>query len=331
MGKIRIGILGAGRIVPNALVTPDHPEFTLQVLAARDPARAANFARINGVAHVAPDYESVLERADVDLVYITLPNALHKPWAIAALEKGKPVLCEKPFALDEGEARAMVAAGRAAQCALIEGYHHRFHRVMVRAREIVRSGELGPLRRCEAMFEITTPYTPVQPRWQAALGGGALMDLGCYPLYALRLLSGEEPQVTAAQCELAHGVDAATWADLRFPGGATGRIACRLASSMAVQSIRLRGEKGSLAIDGFVTPQNGCRFTVTANGVTREEPVDGPSTFYMQLSHVADVLLRGAAPLTGGEDAIAQMRAIEAIYAKAGFIPFNREDGDHEQ
>jgi predicted dehydrogenase len=324
MGKIRIGILGASRIVPGALVAPAHPEFTLQVLAARDPARAKGFAQANGIAHVAPDYDALLARDDVDLVYVALCNALHKPWTIAALERGKPVLCEKPFALDAAQARAMVAASRTAGRALIEGYHHRFHQVMTRAVEIVRAGELGPILHSEAVFEITTPYTPTQPRWQAMLGGGALMDLGCYPLYALRLLIGEEPQVVAAHCELAHGVDAATRADLHFPGGATGRIACRLGSDRAIQSLHLRGEKGSLAIDGFVTPQAGCRFTVTTNGVTREEPVDGPSTFYMQLSHVADVLLRGAVPLTGGADAIAQMTAIEAIYAKAGFIPFGR-------
>jgi len=324
MTKIRVGILGAGRIIPNALVTPAHPEFTLQALGARDPVRGADFARANGIAHVAADYDSLIARDDVDLVYIALPNSLHAPWSIAALKAGKPVLCEKPFALDAAEARVMVAASAAAGLPLIEAYHHRFHRVMLRAAEIVRSGELGRLIHAEAAFEITTPYTPEQPRWHAELGGGALMDLGCYPLYALRMLLGEEPGVSAAHCTLEHGIDAATEADLIFPGGATGHIGCRLGSPQAVQSIRLRGERGTLALDGFVVPQNGCRFTVTSNGVTREEPVDGPSTFYMQLSHVADVLLRGATPLTGGADAIAQMTAIEAIYAKTGFIPFGR-------
>jgi predicted dehydrogenase len=324
MTKIRVGILGAGRIIPNALVTPDHPEFTLQAVGARDPVRAQAFATTNGIAHVAPDYDSLIARDDVDLVYIALPNNLHAPWSIAALKAGKPVLCEKPFALDTAEARTMVAASEAAGLPLIEAYHHRFHRVMLRAAQIVRSGELGRLLHAEGIFEITTPYTPEQPRWHAELGGGALMDLGCYPLYALRMLLGEEPEPRAAHCELQHGIDAATEADLIFPGGATGHIECRLGSSRAVQSIRLRGEKGTLALDGFVVPQTGCCFTVTINGVTREEPVDGPSTFYMQLSHVADVLLRGAKPLTGGADAIAQMTAIEAIYAKANFIPFGR-------
>ena len=324
MSEIRVGILGAGRIIPNALVTPAHPEFTLQALGARDPLRAERFAAANGIAHVAPDYDALIARDDVDLVYIALPNSLHAPWSIAALKAGKPVLCEKPFALDAAEARRMVAAGEVAGRPLIEAYHHRFHRVMLRAAEIVRSGELGRLIHAEGIFEITTPYTPLQPRWHAELGGGALMDLGCYPLYALRMLLGEEPQAVTAHCELQHGVDAATQADLIFPGGTTARIGCRLGSPQAVQSIRLHGEKGTLALDGFVVPQNGCRFTVTVNGVTREEPVDGPSTFYMQLSHVADVLLRGATPLTGGADAIAQMTAIEAIYARSGFTPFGR-------
>jgi predicted dehydrogenase len=324
MGKIRVGILGAGRIIPNALVTPAHPEFTLQALAARDPVRAESFAAANGIAHVAADYDSLIARGDVDLVYIALPNSLHAPWSIAALKAGKPVLCEKPFAMDAAEARLMVAASEAAGLPLIEAYHHRFHRVMLRAREIVRSGELGRLLHADAVFEITTPYTEQQPRWHAELGGGALMDLGCYPLYALRMLLDEEPSPISAHCELQHGIDAATEAELLFPSGATGHIGCRLGSATAIQSIRLRGEKGTLELDGFVVPQNGCRFTVTSNGVTREEPVDGPSTFYMQLSHVANVLLRGAKPLTGGADAIAQMTAIEAIYAKAGFNPFGR-------
>ena len=202
---------------------------------------------------------------------------------------------------------------------LIEAFHYRFHRVMRDAVRAVRAGAIGRVVRGEAQFEVAIARTPGELRWSAAQGGGGLMDLGCYPLHALRSLLGEEPRVSSAQATFEDGVDSTLSAELAFPSGATGRIECSMIPERPQAWLRLQGEQGSLEIINFLAPQRGCRFSITgADGAAKAQPTEGSSTYAAQLDHVGDVLAGTAEPLTGGADAVANMRAIDAIYAAAG-------------
>jgi predicted dehydrogenase len=322
MKPIRIGILGAAKIAPKAVIDParDNPEFQVVAVAARDKDRAKTFAAKHGVPHVSDGYSELIARSDIDLVYVALPQAAHKLWSIAAAKAGKAVLCEKPFAMNAAEARAMVSAAAEAKQPLIEAFHNRFHRLMRRGVEIVTSGELGRLVEAETVFDVPIPYRPGELRWTVSQGGGgALMDLGCYCIHALRTLAACEPKVVSARCTLEHGVDASTQAELLFSNGMTAKLHASMKPTTVTATLRLKGEKGSLEMVNFVAPQNGGRLTVEAGGKTRIEPVEGPSTYDAQLAHVGDVLLRGAPLLTGGADAVANMECIDAIYAAAGF------------
>jgi predicted dehydrogenase len=321
MQTIRIGILGAARIAPKAAVLParGNPEFQIAAVAARDKARAGAFAAENGIPAVADSYAALVARDDIDLVYVALPTNTHMKWSIAALKAGKAVLCEKPFAMNTGQALIMAANAAAAGRPLIEAFHNRFHTVMWRAIEIVRSGEMGRLVDAEAVFDAPIPYKPTELRWSPVLGGGgALMDLGCYCVHALRTITGEEPKVVRAQCAIEHGVDAETAAELAFSGGLMARMRTSMKKPFSA-TLTMKGEKGSLSISNFLAPQMGCTFTVESGGKTREEPTAGPATYDAQLAHVGDVLLRGAKPLTGGDDAIANMACIDAIYQAGGY------------
>jgi len=319
MRTVRVGILGAAKIAPKALIAParDNPEFRVVAVAARDKGRAKIFAEENGIPFVADGYSALIARDDIDLVYNALPPAGHLPWSIEAVKSGKAVLCEKPFSLTASQARMMVSAAAEAKQPLIEAFHYRFHKILRRAFAIAASGELGQLIDAEAMFDAPIAYRPNELRWIVTQGGGALMDLGCYCVHALRTLAGE-PKIKRATCTVEHGVDAVTRADLVFPNGMTARLGTSMKAEFRA-TLRVMGEKGSLDISNFLAPQMGCRFTVKIDGKSREEPVEGPSTYAAQLAHVGDVLLRGAVPLTGGTDAIANMACIEAIYAAAGF------------
>ena len=321
MKIVRVGILGAAKIAPKAVLVPakDNPEFKIVAVASRDKERAKAYAAANNIPFVSDGYSELVGRDDVDLVYNALPPAGHMAWSIAALKAGKAVLCEKPFAITTAQARNMVAAAETAKRPLIEAFHNRFHRVMRRAAEIVASGELGWLVEAEAVFDTPIPYRPNELRWTVAQGGGALMDLGCYCLHALRTLTASEPKITGANCTVAHGVDETTIADLLFSNGMTAKLHTSMNAPAFKATLWLKGENGRLEISNYLAPQMGCRFTVEAGGKTREEPTGGPSTYEAQLAHVGDVLLRGAKPLTGGADAIANMACIEAIYAAAGF------------
>jgi len=172
---LRIGLLGASRIAPGAVIKPaaERDDVTITAVAARDPARAAEYAGTHGIAAIAEDYAALIARDDVDMVYNGLPPSGHLEWTLRALDAGKAVLCEKPFAMNADEARTMVDAAAKAGLPLIEAFHYRYHTVMRQAVDMVRSGALGTLHRGYAMFDAPIRKTPDELRWRRDLGGGA--------------------------------------------------------------------------------------------------------------------------------------------------------------
>ena len=316
---IRIGILGAAKIAPAALIGPvrERTDALVTCVAARDPDRARRYADEHAIAHVAQDYAALVARDDLDLVYVALPASGHAEWSIKALEAGKAVLCEKPFAMNAAEARAMVAAGEAAGRPLIEAYHYRFHPVMTETVRLIGEGAIGRLLGAEADFNVPIAFQPTELRWLPETGGGALMDLGCYPLHTLRSAVGEEPVITRAAMVMSRGVDETTEADLAFPGGVTATLKTSMAPGGFSARLFLRGETGAIDIRNFVAPQLGCRMTLTRGGQATDLPIDPRPTYAWQFDHVMEVLAGRAAPLTGGADAVATMEAMDAIRAAA--------------
>lgn len=319
-GPTRIGLLGASRIARTAVIPPamGNPHFVVAAVAARDPERARAYAADHDIAHVADDYEALVRRDDLDVIYNALPPAGHKRWTIAALQAGKTVLCEKPFARDAGEARDMVEAAETNGGLLLEAFHYRFHNVVRAAVALAHEGALGQLKTAEAVFEAPIPRTPGELRWSAEQGGGALMDLGTYTVHALRSVIGTEPVVTGATGVFEGGVDAAMRADLQFPGGVEGVIACSMTAAAPRATLTLAGSRGTMEIVNFLAPQLGCRFTTVIDGQERKHGVEGPSTYAAQLSHLHEVMAGKVKPLTGGADAVANMSVVDAIYRAAG-------------
>lgn len=318
---MRIGLLGASKIGIHAIIKPARrrDDVTVAAVAARDPQRARRYARKYSIAHVAASYQDLIQRDDLDLIYVGLPQSAHCEWTLKSLAAGKPVLCEKPFALNASQAEQMVDCARKNGLLLMEAFHYRFHAVMRRMVDVVRSGQLGQLTKAYALFEAGSPYDPDELRWNPKLGGGALMDTGCYTVHALRTLIGREPRVVTADCEWRHGVDVNTHADLDFADGLVARISCSLDTPRPIYAkINLTGDQGSLTVEGFPLPQFGCTWRLeTDHGVDTAVP-EGVPTYEAQLAYVADVCLQAEQPLTGGDDAINNMRVIDSIYAKAG-------------
>ena len=316
----RIGLLGASKIARGAVIAParNNPDFEVVAVGARDAGRARAYADEHGIASVAGSYAELVARDDVDVIYNALPPAGHAEWTIAALEAGKTVLCEKPFAMNAAEARQMVDAAARTGRLLVEAFHYRFHNVIRRAEALTKGGALGRLTRATAEFKGTIPRSPDELRWRRELGGGGLMDLGCYPTHALRTLLGAEPQVLSAEATFEDGVDVDLSARLAFPGGVEASLACAMVAPGFSAPLRIEGERGSLEIINYLAPQMGCRFTTTIDGETETQATDGPRTYEAQLIHLGEVLAGRAQPLTGGADAVANMTTIDAIYAAAG-------------
>lgn len=299
-----------------ALIEPAQLRDDVRVVtvAARDPDRAQAFADQHGLADASPDYGALVKRGDIDLIYVALPPDLHCRWTIAALDAGKAVLCEKPFALDAGEARSMVDAADRNGAILIEGFHYRFHALMRKAIAVVRDGRIGDSIRARASVNYPIPKREGEPRWSSAHGGGAIMDLGCYGLHALRTLLGAEPEILSARSRWERGVDAMTEARLRF-GDLEAELSAAMDPAEPFTEIIVEGTRGHLRINGFVLPHRSGRLRVTSDGETQELPIEGLSSYAAQLDHVVEVVRGREAQLTGGEDAVANMRAIDSIRA----------------
>jgi len=320
MDHLRLGILGAARIAPTAVIRPARsvPEVTVAAVAARDPERAQRFAKKHGVPVAHSSYDALLEDPDIDAVYNPLPNALHAAWTLRALEAGKHVLCEKPFTSNEEEAQTVADAAVASGLAVVEAFHYRYHPLAERMRTIAQE-ELGEIRSVRTWMCFPLPrFSDI--RYDYALGGGALMDAGCYALNCLRLLGPGEPEVVSARALLrGQNVDRAMTAELRFPTGATGRLDTSMWSRQLLRlAAHVKGERGSMHVTNFVLPHAFHRLSVTVDGKRRREKVNGEPTYTIQLREFAGAVLRGEPVRTPPSDAVVNMRLIDDIYRAAG-------------
>ena len=321
---LRIGILGAARIAELAIVKPAHATGTrLVTVAARDRRRAEAFAAEHGVERTTDSYAAVLADPEVEVVYNPLPNALHGPWNLAAVEAGKHVLSEKPFASTAEEAAEVRAAAQEAGVTVVEGFHYLFHPVMQRLFALLGSGELGELQRVDALIAMPEPDDG-DPRWSFDLAGGALMDLGCYGLHAHRTLgrwAGGEPELVDARAKEragAPGVDEWLEADLRFPSGATGAVRCSMAHPRFEMTLHVTGSRGEATVQDFVQPHKDDRVLIRTGSDTRTEHLGTRSSYIYQLEALIDAL-RGGPPMpTGADDAVATARLIDGCYRAAG-------------
>lgn len=316
---MRIGVLGAARITPTALIKParGNAEVVVAAVAARDVSRAQAFAAKHGIARVHDSYEALLADPDLDAVYNPLPIGLHGRWTRAALDAGKHVLCEKPFTANAAEAREVAALAATSDRVVMEAFHYRYHPCAVRVEEIIASEELGKLERVDAEWCFWMPKLS-HNRYNYALAGGALMDLGCYAVDMVRRFGGSTPDVVAARAKLrGPNVDRAMTAELRFAGGHTGRIHCSMWSTAPPRlSVKVVGDRGELRLNPLIPFQ---RFSVRSTAGKRVENFTaGRSTYGHQLDAFAAAVLRGEPVKTTPEEAIENMTVIDAAYRAAG-------------
>jgi predicted dehydrogenase len=321
MERLRIGTLGAARIAPAALVRPARavPEVEVYSVAARDPAKARQFAARHGVARVHDSYDELLADPAVDAVYNPLPNSLHADWTIKALEAGKHVLCEKPFTANADEAEAVAAVAASSGKVVMEAFHWRYHPLAARMQELAGSGVLGEVHRVEAVMCVPLPMRN-DIRYRFDLAGGAAMDVGCYAIHQVRFLARAEPTVAAARVRTVRPeIDRWMQAELEFDDGRTGRITCSLWSAALLKlAIRVSGDQGVMTVLNPTQPHLFNRVTVRARGGTTKERVRGRPTYEYQLRAFADAVRRGGPVLTPPSDSIATMRVIDAAYEAAG-------------
>jgi predicted dehydrogenase len=318
---LRIGVLGAARIAPLALIKPakDNADVVVAAVAARDGSRARAFAAKHGIARVHESYGALIADPDLDAVYNPLPNGLHGKWTRAAVAAGKHVLCEKPFSANAAEAREIADLAAKSDRVVMEAFHYRYHPLALRTEQIIASGELGKLERVEAALCFPLPkFSDI--RYNYSLAGGAMMDAGCYAVHMARTFGGSTPEVVSAQAKLRDPqVDRAMTAELRFAEGHTGRVRCSMWSSRLLEiTAHVVGERGEVRLFNPVTPQFFHRLSIRSSDGKRVERFPRRPSYAYQLDAFAGAVLRGEPVKTTPADAVENMTVIDAIYRTAG-------------
>ena len=319
--SLRVGILGAAGIAPAAIIAPASRRGDVEILAvaSRSASGAAAYAERFGIPRSYGSYAELVADDDIDLVYVALPPSSHAEWTIAALEAGRHVLCEKPSAMNATQARRMADAAERTGRRFIEAFHDRYHPLTEHLLEVVGSGRLGAIRHITGTFRASNPFDPESIRHDPALGGGALMDLGCYPAHWLRSLGGEPRVVSAVATLNPMGADLSMLAQLEFASGATGTLDASMDDPTLTQRVEIVGERGSITADGMLFPSKGHSVVEVIDGIRRVSTVAGQETYDHQLAAIVDALASGAELPTEGADAVATMTLIDAVYAAAGF------------
>ncbi len=313
---LRWGILStasAARPIVRAARAVDGAEVV--AVASRDLRRAEAFGAEHGIPRAHGSYEALLEDPEVEAVYVPLPNALHVPWSIRALEAGKHVLCEKPLARRPADVEAAFDAAERAGRVLMEGMMWRLHPRVEALGRLAREA-VGEPRTVRATFRFTLPDGP-NVRRDPELDGGALMDVGCYCVSALRLLCGEPERVSADAVTGPTGVDERVVATLRFPGDVLGTLDCAMDAPQHA-SLELTGTAARLLVaDPWPVPG---RVTIDSAADTDRVVAAADSSldpFVVELREFGDAVRERREPRLGRTDAVAQARVLDALRRSA--------------
>ncbi len=337
MSRLRWGIIGPGSIAREfAGAMAGSPTSELVAVASRNPERPGLAEAFSG-ARVLGGYETLLSEPDVDAIYIAVPHTLHAEWAIKALEAGKHVLCEKPMALNAGQAERMVAAAQRAGKFLGEAFMYRLHPMTAKIAELVRSGIIGEVRLIQANFGIQMEeFGPDFLLYRHETGGGGILDVGCYTVSMARFIAGAaagtpflDPVSVEGAARLGRtGVDEWAGALLRFDNGVIAQLSCAI--SVALDNmLRIHGETGWIDVHEFWSAGGGRgdgqgRIHIVREDGPRETIITPGSNglYTYEIEAVGAAIAAGrqefSTPGMGWADTLGNMRVLDKWRADAG-------------
>lgn len=311
---LRLGLLSTARI-NDEILEGAAPSDAVEVVAvgSRDRARAEKYAAQKGIPRAHGSYEQLLADPDVDAIYNSLPNSMHVPWTLRALEAGKHVLCEKPMDRRPAEVERAFDAADAAGLIVMEAFMYRHHPQTQKLRELVAGGSIGDVLKIRSHFTFLLEDES-DLRMRPELDGGSLMDLGCYCVSASRLIAGEPESVEGSQVLTRTGVDQRFSGKLRFAGGIEAEFECGFDAPRSSR-LEIEGTDGSALVRDF----QGCSepIELRRNCKTARIEVEDANRYRLQLENFAGAIAGTEAPLLGRADAVGQARTIEALYRSA--------------
>jgi predicted dehydrogenase len=313
---LRLGLLSTGRINREILRAAASTErVDVVAVGSRERGRAEAYAREHGIPRAHGSYESLLADAEVDAVYVSVPNGLHHEWSLRALEAGKHVLCEKPYSRRPAEVEHAFAVAERAELVLMEAFMYRHHPQMAIASSLVETGAIGAVRLLRSTFTFRIG-SEQDVRLRAELDGGALMDVGCYCVSGSRLLAGEPQRVLGESVVGPTEVDVAFVGTLRFPDDVVAHFDVSFRAPRAQELVAV-GEEATLVVRAPWRADWGVGVEIVRNEATEHIAVPEADSYRLQLDNLADAAEGVAPPLLGRGDALAQARAIDALYRSA--------------
>jgi D-xylose 1-dehydrogenase (NADP+, D-xylono-1,5-lactone-forming) len=311
VGLTRWGLLSTAAI-NDAILEGIRRSDVAEVVAvsSRDRERAEAYARERGIGRPYGNYDELLADPDVDVVYVALPNALHVEWAIRALEAGKHVLCEKPLSVDPREVeRAFDAADRAGRL-LMEGFMWRHQPQAKKLAELAHDGTIGEVRLARAQFSFTLTRDD-DVRWLGDLGGGSLLDVGCYCVNALRLVAGEPTNVLAQRVLAPGGADKRFTATLAFESGALGHFDCGFDMPMR-REVEVVGSEGVLFLEPAFGSDEGV-LRLRRSDVVEEIELPATHRYQLEVENFSRAARGEEPPLLDRAESVAQAWALAAL------------------
>ena len=300
------------KLIPGAQASP---RVDLIAVASRDQRRAEEYAREWEIERAYGSYDALLADADVEAVYVSLPNTMHCEWSIRALEAGKHVLCEKPMSRHPDEVETAFAAAERAGRHLSEAFMYRHNPQTKRLRQLLDDGAVGDVRLIRTAFSYSL-YDPDNIRLRTDLEGGALMDVGCYCVSGARLAAGGEPLSAYGQARIGEtGTDWVFTGSLRFDGDVLAIFDCGTALPER-DELEVIGSEGSLFLDDpwhCTVPV----IEVRRDGEVERIELERADSYRLELENVSDAIDGKAELLLGRDDAVGQARALEALHRSA--------------
>jgi len=327
--KLRFGILGTGNIAKQfATGVTKSTLTTLTAVGSRTSAAAEAFAKKYGIASAHGSYEALLADSSVDAIYVSLPNNMHHEWTINALRAGKHVLCEKPIATTAAEAEEMFDVAERSGRMLVEAFMYRAHPQTLAAVKAVRDGAIGKVRVIRTSFCYRTRKIEGNIRFDSALAGGALMDIGCYCLDFSRLIAGGEPTGVSAEGLIgSQGVDTLVSGSLKFGDDCVANFVCGMIAQ-ADNAALICGEDGWIRIPVPWKPTGQCGFTIERqtppkqDGAATSRPpleridlVEPRDVYGIEADAFANTVINSAAPFMSRSDSLGTMRLLERVGA----------------
>jgi xylose dehydrogenase (NAD/NADP) len=317
--KLRWGILGVARI--NQRLLPAFRKSSLVelvALASRDQARADSAAREAGIPRAYGSYQALLDDPEIEAVYIPLPNTLHPEWTQRAAEAGKHILCEKPLAPTAPLAREVIDYCKARNIKLLEGFMWPHHPRTTQIRQLIDSGTIGTVQRVSGAFTFVLPLDPANIRLRPDMAGGSLLDVGCYPVGAIRWAFGAEPVSVYARARYENEVDLDLSGIVWLEDGRVGTFDCGF--SMPYRTwLEITGSEGTIFVPRMWLPEPEASFTILRDG--QEEPekrtVEGHDQIVYMLDNFSQAVLNNEPVRPDPEEAYRTLLVLDALALSA--------------